>query len=163
MALALTVETGAGVEGANSFATLAQARDFALLRGVVLSATDSVLTAYLVKATDWLKQKSYLGTKTNAGEAYLPWPRSGLIVDEEVFDEDTVPSAIVEATCQLCIEQQNGAILFPALVDPEVKREKIGPIDTEYVTGRTSPRMPAVDAILAPWIVQRGGLSTRRI
>jgi hypothetical protein len=165
MALALLVEDGTGVAGANSFATLAQARDYAALRGVNLSAVDSVVTAFLVKATDWLKPKSYLGTKTNAGETYLPWPRSDIVVDDEDFDEDTVPTGIVEVTCQLCIEQHNGVTLSPSAKGAGIKREKIGPMDTEYATSSraTTPRMPIVEDMLNPWLASRGGLRTLRV
>ena len=167
MPIALSVENGTGVDGANSFATLEQARDYAELRSVTLTASDTVLTGYLVKATAWLKQKSYLGTKTYAGQSFLPWPRSGLTVDEAEFPSDAVPQDIIDATCQLCVEQQNGVDLFPTTTGPAVKREKIGPIDTEFAVatggGRGGPRMPAVEALIAAWLAQRSGFTLKTL
>ncbi len=163
----LTIETGSGVTGANSFATLAQAREFALLRGVSLTADDDTLTAYLVKANDYLKSLSYLGTKTYPGQGYLPWPRTGLVLDDEDFPEDAIPTDIVSAACQLCIEQHNGVDLSPTASGPGIKRDKTGPLETEYVhsSRATTPRMPLVDALLQGWVAQRAGirLSTLRV
>ena len=153
----LIVENGTGVPDANSFATLEQARSFATDRGVTLPA-DGTLTAYLVKATDYLKSLSYQGTKKHAGEEYLPWPRTGLTLDDEDFADTVIPRDILNAACQLCIEQFNGVELAPTATGAAVKREKVGPLETEYAGSSrpTAPRMPLVDAYLAGWVVARG-------
>lgn len=167
MPIALSVETGAGVAGANSFATVVQARDFATVRGVTLSADDDVVTAFLVIATDYLKTLQYQGTKYRAGESYLPWPRDGLLVDEVAYPINLVPSDIVAATCQLVIEQHNGIVLRGSASTAGIKREKVGPLETEYSSshiGRSIARMPIVEAYLSPWLARASfGLRTRRI
>jgi len=164
----LIVEDGSGVIGANSLASIAQARDFASLRNVTLPG-DAALTAFLVKGTDYVKTFSYLGTKTYAGVSYLPWPRTGLTIDDEAFDGDAIPPDIVSAVCQLCIEQKNGVVLFGTSTGPAIRRDKVGPLETEYAVSNGSGNaakasMPAVDAYLKPYLAGGGfSLRTRRI
>lgn len=154
---ALTVEDGTGVTGANSFASLATARAFATLRGVTLSAVDATLTAYLVKGTDYLRALSYIGTKTYPGQSYLPWPRTGLTIDDEELAGTVIPTDIIDALCQLCIEQQAGVILNATSTGPGVKRDKVGPLETEYAVANGSGNaakatMPIVSAYLKPYV-----------
>lgn len=160
---ALLVEVGTGVVGANSFATLTQARDFATLRGVTLSAVDATLTSWLVKGTDYLKTFSYMGAKTYPGQDYLPFPRTNLTIDDEALGVDVVPNDIVAALCQLCIEQQAGVVLNATSTGAGIKSEKIGPIETVYATpngagNAVKASMPIVAAYLKPYV---RGLSIR--
>lgn len=164
---ALLVEVGTGVSGANSLATLTQARDFATLRGVTLPVTgtvgDAALTAFLVKGTDYLKTFSYLGTKTYPGQGYLPWPRTNLTIDDEALAVDAIPNDIVSALCQLCIEQQAGVVLNATSTGAGIKSEKTGPLETVYSTpngagNASKASMPIVAAYLKPYV---RGLSMR--
>lgn len=75
----LTIETGSIVAGADSYATVAELRDYAQKRGVSVSADDAGVEVMLVKAMDWLEAQEprFLGVRTNAGQP-LSWPRSGV-------------------------------------------------------------------------------------
>jgi hypothetical protein len=157
----LIVEDGTGVVGANSFASLSQVSDFATLRGVDLSAvSDDTLTAYLVRGTDYLKTFSFVGEQANAF-GYLPWPRAGVYFGDYELPHTTVPTGIVSALCQLCIEQHNGVVLFASGTGPAVKSEKIGPIETVYATPMGASNalrasMPSVMAFLKPYLTNLG-------
>ena len=50
--MALVIEDGSRVAGANSYVTLAEARAFASARGVTLSAVDATLEPFVIKAFD---------------------------------------------------------------------------------------------------------------
>ncbi len=167
MTVAATVEDGTGVVDANSFATIDEVRAYASLRGATVATTDAAVLAHLVNGTAYLKQFTYLGEKVYPGEGFLPWPRSGLLVDGEAFGEDAIPQALKDAQCQLCVEQKAGVNLFPTNTAAAVKREKIGPIDTEYATSSRvgRPSMPLVEALLRDWITPstRFRLRTRRV
>ena len=149
---------------ANSFATLAQAREFAALRGVTLPAVttgDAALTAMLVKGTDYLKAFSYRGERTYPGGVYLPWPRTGVTVDGALQAAAEVPDVVIGALCQLCIEQQSGIVLHASGTGYAVKRDKTGPLETEFAvpTGSSNAvkaKMPAVDAYLRPLLLNAG-------
>ena len=50
MAITITVEDGSNVANANSFVTIAEARSYAVERGVTLSATDDDVAVQIIKA-----------------------------------------------------------------------------------------------------------------
>jgi len=173
--MALIVENGSIVEGANSYATLAQIRAYAADRGVTLSDDDTVLTPYAILATDYLESKSdlFVGKQVQTNQP-LSWPRQGVIqTDNSYFPTNQIPPALVNAQCQLVIEQvQNGVTLLPTIdrfhTGGFVTHEKLGPMETtfsERVGTTVEPIMPAVDSLLkslmfigGPWT-----LSSKRI
>lgn len=150
------VETGAGVAGANSLASVAYARDYAALRGRNLPTADSALQVLLVLATDYIRALSFVGVKTYAGQQYLPWPRTGLIVDDVAIPADVIPTAITDAVAQLAVEQAAGVDIRPTRISgATIKREKVGPLETEYAvnsSGSGQATMPAVDSLLSPFV-----------
>lgn len=158
----LIVETGAGVIGANSFATLVQAREFAALRGIALPVDgvgDTAVTAFLVKATDYLKVLSYRDTAIYTDGNYLPFPRKAAY--SVTPTTPTIPQGILDATCQLVIEQFNGVELNATSTGSGIRMEKIGPITTEYATptgAGNAPKasMPTVAAYLRPYLASLG-------
>jgi hypothetical protein len=170
------IETGAGVTGANCYgvtdiaATMAAARAYATLRGVVLSADDPTLTAQLVKATDYIEslQAQFVGLPALTTQG-LSWPRKNVVnSDGSSFPSNALPTALLNALYQLCIEQFNGVILMPT-TDPStsggfVISEKIDVIETHYserVGVTRAPIMPQVDGWIAKISTNQGAMSLR--
>ena len=88
--MSLVIEDGTGISNATSYVTAAEARTYALARGVTLSATDSVVEIQLLKAMDYLQSltQCYMGCKkwpptmgTHEHEQALAWPRENVIID----------------------------------------------------------------------------------
>lgn len=165
----LIVETGAGVANANSYVSLEEAREFALLRGVTLTEDDDALTALLVKATDYLEMFSlrYVGALVAVDQA-LSWPRSDVVIYDEVFAEDAIPEALKKAQMLLVMEQANGVNIMPTVTGNFVKRRKVGPIETEYserVQTDALPSFPHVTALLDSLLALSSGfaLTTVRV
>lgn len=156
----LTIEDGTIVSGANSFATVAQARAYALLRGTTLSATDSVVEVLLVKAMDYLVhlESRFQGTRVSRTQE-LPFPRSGVVLLEEELADTEMPSELVKAQCALVIEALTKELL-PAGDTRIVKSKKVDVLETVYQdTSEKSPvpSFPRVEAILAPLFENGGG------
>lgn len=152
--MALIIETGAIVANANSYASLATARAFALVRGVVLSAVDADAEILAIKAVDFLEaQRSYYqGAKIEKGQS-LQWPRSGVIVDGFEVDEDEIPDLLPKAQCQLMMDLSAGLDLMPNGTGREVLREKIDVLETEYAatgSGALAPIFTKAMALLEP-------------
>lgn len=104
MALVLIAETGAGVTGANSYATRAQGDAYhegRLHAAAWTGASDSIKDAALVMATRFLDSNvQWLGTRNELDQA-LGWPREGAIWDGHEVPRDMLPRPVIDATCEL--------------------------------------------------------------
>lgn len=168
--MALTVETGAGVAGADSYISLADARIYATSRGIALSVTDATAEVQLRNAFDYLETLTdYKGQRVASDQA-TQWPRSGVFLfpgaDEVAIDE--IPLSLKYAQVQLAAAVNSGLDLQPtANGDPFIVRDKVGPIETQYsFTVSTSgvPIVRAASSLLSP-LLNGGGsflLSTER-
>lgn len=137
--------------------TLAAARAYALARGVVLSVDDAVVSAQLVKGTDYIESKAaqFVGMPTIVTQA-LSWPRSNVLLsDGSLLANNVLPQALLNALYQLCIEQFNGITLMPSTDNTQggyVIREKVDVLETSFserIGTTRSPLLPAVDTLLA--------------
>ena len=109
MSLTLIKETGAGLVDANSYADLAEGNayhDGQLYASAWTAATTPDKTAALVMATRLIDAEyQFGGVKVKASQA-LQWPRAECR-DPDTGDsvpENSVPKAVVEATCELARE-----------------------------------------------------------
>jgi len=121
MPLTLTKETGAGLVDANSYADVADGDAYHaghLYASAWTGATTASKTAALVMATRLIDAEYQFGSvQTTDGQA-LAWPRYRcpdpdrdatlrvglLLAAENWVPEDSVPKAVVQATCELARE-----------------------------------------------------------
>lgn len=153
--MALIIEDGTIVSDANSYATVSEARAYASLRGVTLSATDSIVETYLVKAGDYLNMIDNFRGDATEFEQSMNWPRSGVIIGLNAVSSNAIPASIKKAQMQLVLHLSDGIDLVPITTGNFIVREKIGPLDTVYsesINTDPAPTMPLVDALLAPFI-----------
>lgn len=144
--MALVIETGAVVDGANSYVTAAEAEAYALARGVTLSNTEVLLT----QAMDYLESLSFVGNPV-ATDQPLSWPRDNL----------GVPKKIKQAQMQLAIEASKTDLM------PSVTQDTRGRVIEETIQGAVTKRyahssssgsvigapvFPKVDALLKDFI-----------
>lgn len=163
--MALIVETGAVVANANSYNTREELIAYAALRGVVLPDDDTT-DHKAVEAVDYLElfRDDYGGIETSPGVQYLSFPRDGLTVNGAIVGKNTIPRKYKEAQAALVMLRHGGLVLIPNRdpSKPMVIRKKLGPIETEFsealATGAPPlPTMPAVAALLAPFMSSIGG------
>jgi len=144
--MAIVVEDGTGVSGANSFVSLADARTYAADRGVTLSEDDAALSPLLYKAMDYLESKGL-------GLLSLSFPtESGYLC--RLTDAQAL-ARLANAQAQLCVEQSAGVDLAPARTDGFIIEDTTGPMTTKYSEklgggAGVAPSMPAVHGILKP-------------
>ncbi len=134
--MALTVEDGSQVTGANSYVALQDARDYASARGVTLPSADADLEVLLIKAMDWIEsmRDRFKGLKKTEDQP-LQWPRYEVVIDGWHLDSDQIPRELRNAQMAAAVELHNGEELLENEADTgPVKRERIGPIETEYAT-----------------------------
>lgn len=164
--MALIIEDGTIVANAQSYVTAAQARAFALSRGITLSADDAVVESQLIRAVDYLEtyRDRYKGTLVSAGIQSLQWPRTGVIIDELYeLPITTIPKELKQAQMALAMEVHGGIVLMPSSDGRVVKREKLDVIEREFMTGNDMtktglpmPKFTYVDALLAPLLKAPG-------
>jgi len=153
MPITITVEDGTGVANANAYSTVADVRDYALNRGVVLSDDDDKVSAQLINAFDYIETKEceFQGNRVFENSAF---PREGVIVNGVTIAADAIPKLLIAASGQLVVAQSNGIDITPNFVAADyVTEEKVGPLTTKFadptVVGM-APKLGAVDAALAP-------------
>lgn len=159
--MALVIEDGTVVAGANSYIDVPAAKAYAEARGVDLGADDALIEQRLLGAMDYLESLSYKGTRTDPDEQSLAWPRTGVTFDGRTFGDNVIPTQLKSAQGQLAIELTNGVIIFSSTgassgsAEKFVKREKVDVLETEYATPKevgeellAVASMPAVQALL---------------
>lgn len=159
--MALVIEDGTVVAGANSYITVTEAKDYASARGVDLGTDDTVNEQRLLNAMAYLESLNYKGTRTKPDDQALAWPRTGVSFDGRTFGPNTIPPQLKYAQAQLAIELFNGVVIFASSGassgsdEKFVKKEKVDVIETEYATPKEVGEeflavavMPAVQALL---------------
>lgn len=152
--MALIVEDGTIVANANSYVSLADARAFAVARGVTLPTDDAATEILAIKAVDFLEaQRNYYDGVKMDREQKLQWPRSGAYLDGFEIFEDEIPDVLKNAQCQLMMEVFAGLDLQPNGTGREVVREKVDVLETEYAqtgSGVLQPIFAKAMAYLEP-------------
>lgn len=176
--IAIVVEDGSGVAGANSYVSIADMVAYALQRGVVLTADDTT-AAMLIQASDYLEARGpeYQGYPTTDTQD-LQWPRQDvfftntaaaaaagvnvgvswnnmLVIDNTPpFPNNAIPKQLISAQKMLVMAVNQGIVLMPNIQATDyVISESVGPIKTTYSDPTKSgilPMFSGVDLVLAP-------------
>lgn len=167
--MALTVEDGSGVTGADSYVTLVEARAWALARGTTLSAVDAELEPLLVRATDYIGtlESRFAGSRVEAAQS-LAWPRKDVVLYGEDLADNVIPPQVKNAQVLLAMDLANGSTLMSTGDGRLAIEETVGPITTRYADsqGSTSGDTPqAALSMLEPLFGTTGGfgLSSVRV
>ena len=161
--ITLTVEDGTKVTGANSYVTLAYARQFAEDVGLVLPATDEALKAVLLAAMSYIEgQEGRLQGHRVFTDQALSWPRNLVIVGGNTLASNVIPLSLKMAQVQGAALIQAGGNLLPTVQGQFITKDKTGPIETEYsdeylatLTGRTE--FTSIEVFMNPYFVQNNG------
>lgn len=165
--MALVIEDGTIVAGANSYVTDAEFTAFADARGASYPSTAGEREILLIQAVDYLEglRARYKGQKVDSSQS-LQWPREDVYVDGFEVAENVIPTALKNAQIQLALEA-NQQDLAPTGTGKEVVKERVeGAVDVQYAeTGNTSPQpqMKKVERWLAPLLRNGFGLRNTRV
>lgn len=165
--MALTVEDGSLVSGADSYIALADARTYCTARGVSLSDDDTTAEVQLRQAFDYLelKRADYKGTKVDSAQL-TQWPRTGVLIDGVEVDSVTIPTELKYAQVQYAVAVNSGLSLLPSADGTKfVKREKVGQLETEYSEAVAVSGIPIVriaEKLLEPLLNRVGMLTVER-
>lgn len=156
--MALTVETGAIVSGADSYVALAAYQAYGTARGWTLRDTDDEDEVDLRRAFDAINRNwTYLGVKVDADAQVGAWPRY-IALDRAGYSvpSDSIPQAIQDAQCELAYLGKGGLDVF-ATQEGVVKSAGAGPARVEFLGGQGRPRLVAVSGLLRPYLADGTG------
>jgi hypothetical protein len=127
--MAIVVEDGSIVTGANSYVSRADVIAYAASRGVTLADTTAT-DALLIKACDYLESfaKQFKGDRYTRDQA-LCWPRGGAVIEGYEWSADEIPRQVVSAQCALVVELNAGE-------DPFNPTAATGPVTEKTVARR---------------------------
>ena len=147
--MALTIEDGSGVADATSYATVAEARTYAGLRGLSLPTEDSDVEVALTLAGDYLfrYEQDYKGARSTSVQR-MPHPRYPYYVNNYPVASDEIPESLKEAQILLAVESAAGTDLRPNGDGQETIMEKVGPITVQYAETGTSSVSPVFNDAL---------------
>jgi hypothetical protein len=147
--MALIIEDGTVVVGANSFVTLAEARAYTSDRGIDLPVDGVEVEQALVKAGDYLLslEQKFKGERLTSAQSMV-YPRMGATLFGDYVASDTIPQQVKDAQIVLASYAADGLDLRPIGAGRETRREEVGPIKTEYFEGGRSSVSPIFNAAL---------------
>lgn len=155
----LVVEDGTGLVNANSYNSVPEIRSYADARGYDLPVEDEDVELLAVQATDYVDsfRTSYQGKKTNPSVQALQWPRTGVTIDDEPVDPDSLPRELKNAHAQASIEAYTTDLM--ANGSAFVKKEKVDVIEVEYAepNNSLSEGFTKIDSLLDPLFKSSGG------
>ena len=166
--MALVIEDGSLVAGADSFVTVAEVRAFAEARASDsnLPAADADVEPLVRQAGDYIEalRDDFQGAKITKDQS-LQFPRYNVFVDGFEYDADEIPPVLKSAQCQLAIDASGGVDLQPTGDGQPIKKEKVDVLETEYFTGSGAPQpvLTRARALLRPLLKNGGSLSTVRV
>ena len=181
--MALTIETGLIVAGADSYASVADADTYHTNNGTAAwaLASNEAKEAALRKACRYLDGRyraRWKGRRVQPVAQALEWPRGGVCIGEtypagnathdvgfggEIYiPYDSIPQRLKDAQCELALRALDGDLAADASTG--VKREKVDIIDTEYFAGAVPGQTAyvAVEQLISDYLITTGNVDLLR-
>lgn len=137
--MALVIETGAIVAGADSYISVADANTYHTDYGnTAWTGTDAVKEVALRQAGRHLNiGYKWRGLRVNSTQA-MAWPRYGMTdCDGNAISSSAIPQEIIDAQCELALRALSGALVSDVTPANRVKSQQVDVIKVEYEAGRS--------------------------
>ena len=137
--MALIVEDGTLVSGANSYVSFADANQYLMDRGLTPEVTLS--EGHLLRGADYVNRFNlrFVGRKASPASSAMQWPRLYFYYEGEFITSNLLPPIIGIAQIESAYEIANDNDPSESAVDtPKIIRERVDVIETEY--DRDSPQ-----------------------
>ncbi len=125
--MAIVVEDGTIVPGANSYVSEAYLSTYATSRGITITGDTEEL---LIRAMDYTESLSFIGTKYTRDQP-LQWPRVDVIIDSYYVDVTTIPDELKKGLCEVALSIDSGNDPLSDIARLQ-DRVKVGEIEVEY-------------------------------
>ena len=157
--MALIVEDGTCKPNAQSWASVAEWKDYFSKRGNATAAalSDTVIEQKLVLAADYIKTNygdRFKGVQIRKEQA-LPWPRYGAWIHDDTFliDATEIPAELKFAQIEVGWAAVDMDISPNVDVgDPQITTEIVGPIEVQYDVSNSSKLMQPILRTAEGWL-----------
>ncbi len=145
--MALIIEDGSIVAGANSFATVVECRAYCDARALVLPTADADVEVLLINAADYLftLEEDYQGLRVDSTQV-LPFPRETVIL----YGADisgTIPQILKDGQSRLAFDATTTTLQATG-AGRVTKEETVGPVGVEYAEdGVSNPQAQPTAAL----------------
>jgi len=127
--MALIVEDGTEVSGANSYVSAADYVAWADARGVTYPAYPQI-EQKILRAMDYIESLSFVGQKNTETQA-LQWPRAYVLIDGYSVESNEIPIQLKTAVYEAVKVEVDGDSKLTAS-ERDTAKEKIGDIEVTY-------------------------------
>ncbi len=129
--MALIIEDGSIVAGADSFATVAEFATYAAKYGRSVTDDAEAVESLLRRAALQMDALDWKGTTVSRDQP-LSWPRYGVIIEGWEYPSNVVPAKVKSGQMALAAEIYADDSAPDDLKPGPIIREKVGPLETEY-------------------------------
>lgn len=161
--MALTIEDGTNVSGADSYITATEYQTWANARfgsgRSTAPANDAAAEQLILRAMDYFEGVMFQGIKTYESQP-LQWPRAWVVIDGYAKESDEIPTEVKKALYELTYAEEQGDGELNQ-VERKVQSETVGPISVTYSSGSSSRTLnPSVSRALNKLIKKGAGGSS---
>jgi hypothetical protein len=156
--MALVIEDGTGVSGANSFVTDAEYVAYAAARALTVASTADLREIELIKSMDYLfsKEPNMKGQRTLDAQENV-YPRQDVFIRGVLLGNNAIPTELKNAQ----MEGGSAANGFDLLVngsETDDKRQKLDTLEIEFFEGGSwaIARTERIDNYLKPLLTSLG-------
>ncbi|SLN31768.1 DnaT-like ssDNA-binding protein [Oceanibacterium hippocampi] len=156
--MSFVAEDGTGLATANSYVATAEASQYhdELGNSAWAAAAEELRELALRRATRYIDGRyAFVGCVAVPTQA-LKWPRTGAF-DTEGRLLSGVPVQVREACLELALHlAEGGSVEAATAAEGAIRRQRVGPIETEYAEIERGREFPFVSRLLAGLTVPRG-------
>lgn len=164
--MALVVEDGTIVTGANSYVSDADYTTYANERGKTVGSSAAVREQELILAMDYLEsfRSEFKGNKVTRDQP-LQFPRYDVWIDTYQVDSNSIPIELKKAQMELGVLIQSGVEITPSQTNQNVQSESLGELSVSYFSGGTykTVQMRSVEQFLDVLLEGNGKIRSIRI
>jgi hypothetical protein len=157
--VALIIEDGSIVDGANSFVTAAQMAAYAALREITIPAATATQEAHLILAMDYIigREQRMKGQRVTEAQP-LPYPRYNVRFNGYYITGTHIPIELKNAQIELAIQVGNSELLISETTNNLASFNVDGVYSESYFTGGSwsSVRTDKADAYLNVLMINNG-------
>lgn len=154
--MALVIENGSIVAGANSFTTDAELVAYASDRGKTIPATEAARDILQILAVDYLtgRESQLQGTRTDDTQDLI-YPRENVFIRDIALGANTIPKELKNAQMEAAIAANSQPLNVSGAIE-NVSGTTVGPITKTFFNGGSwaTVRLDSVNIYLRPLLSQ---------